>query len=261
MKTLKPLRLGVLTRPFENERRPFLSVALLVFFPFDQPDRLLPEISLWKLVSAELGSEGILDECMPKPTAEVLLSARAFPRKAPQPSCRVRLQMGAIDRMLYVFGDRRWTMAGLTDPEPFTSMPLTWAHAFGGEGFAKNPAGRGVKPIKGDKGEIHPLPNVEDPKALVGSPRDKPEPAALGPYDIASPHRMSKSGTYDDRWMKERYPGFPEDFDWTFFNVAPEAQRFKGHLAGGETFTLESINVGFDRLASGSALRDVVLFD
>lgn len=242
MKTVKPLRLGVLTRPFENERRYYLSVAVLVFFPFDLPERLLPEISMWKLVAEELGGEGVLDECMPKVAAEVLLSARAFPHNAPQPSTQVRLQMGAIDRALYVFGDRRWTLAGVTDPEPFSSMPITWAKAFGGEGFAKNPAGKGFKPVRTEAGEIHPLPNIENPKQLVHSPRDKPEPAGFGPMDIAWPQRTAKAGTYDDRWLKERYPGYPVDFDWTFFNVAQEGQRLAEFPSGGEEFVLSNMH-------------------
>jgi uncharacterized protein YjbI with pentapeptide repeats len=242
MKTVKPMRLGVLTRPFEDERKSFLSVALLVFFPFDQPDRLLPDISMWKLIAAELGAEGVLDECMPKRSAEVLLSARAYPRGAPQPACRVRLQMGGVDRTLYVFGDRTWKLTGPTDPEPFASMPLNWSRAFGGEGFAKNPLGKGAKPVKGEAGETHPMPNVEDPQHLVRSTRDRPDPAALGPIDLTWPQRSVKTGTYDERWMKERYPGFPADFDWTFFNVASEGQRFAGFLRGGEPFSLENMH-------------------
>lgn len=242
MKTLKPLRLGVLTRPFENERRYYLSVAVLVFFPFDQPERLLPEISLWKLVAEELGDEGVLDECMPKSTAEVLLGARAFPPNGPKPSCQVRLQMESVERTLYVFGDRRWTAAGVTDPAPFSGMPITWARAFGGEGFAKNPIGKGMKPVRVGDAEMHELPNVENPKQLVRSPRDRPDPAGFGSVDVSWPQRTSKAGTYDDKWLKERYPGYPADFDWTFFNVAPEGQRFPGFLRGGEAFVLENMH-------------------
>ncbi|MRG94286.1 DUF2169 family type VI secretion system accessory protein [Polyangium spumosum] len=242
MKTLKPLRLGVLTRPFENERRYYLSIAVMAFFPFDQPERLLPEISMWKLVADELGQEGILDECMPKSTAELLLGARAFPPNGPKPSCHVRLQMESVDRTLYVFGDRRWTLAGVTDPQPFSGLPITWSRAFGGEGFAKNPIGKGAKPVRADDVEVHELPNVENPKQLVRSPRDRPDPAGFSPLDISWPQRTSKAGTYDDRWLKERYPGYPADFDWTFFNVAPEGQRFADFLRGGEEFVLENMH-------------------
>jgi uncharacterized protein YjbI with pentapeptide repeats len=242
MKTLKPLRLGVMTRPYENERRYYLSVSVLVFFPFDEPNRLLPEISMWKLVGGELGPEGVLDEVMPKASAEVLLSARAFPPNGPQPSCQVRLQMGPVQRQLYIFGDRKWTLTGPTDPEPFTEMPIVWSRAFGGEGFAKNPIGKGFKPVRTDAGESHPLPNVESPKQIIKSQRDRPDPASFGPLDLSWPQRTSLAGTYDDRWLKERYPGYPADFDWTFFNVAPEGQRFTGFLKGGEEFVLENMH-------------------
>ncbi|MBK9261688.1 MAG: DUF2169 domain-containing protein [Polyangiaceae bacterium] len=257
MKTIKPLRLGILTRPFENARQYYLSVAVMAFFPFDTPERLLPEISLWKLVAKELGEEGILDEGMPKSAAEVLVAGHAFPPNPPKPHCHVRLRMRSIDRTLYVFGDRQWTLGGPTDPEPFTSMPITWSRAFGGEGFDKNPHGKGIKPIKSEQKEWHPLPNVENPQKLIRSTRDKPDPAGFSPFDVTFSQRAGKAGTYDDRWLKEQYPGFPLDFDWTFFNVAPEEQRFEDFLRGGEEFTIDnmhpSIAISKGRLPRGRA--------
>lgn len=242
MKTLKPMRLGVLTRPFENERKYYLSIGVLVFFPFDDPDYLLPDIALWKLSASELGSEGILDECMPKSSAEVLLSAKAFPKNPPQGSCHVRFQMETTDRTLYIFGDRTWGFIHPSDPEPFESMPISYSRAFGGEGFALNPIGKGYASIQTPQGSIRPLPNIEHPKQIIASPNDRPEPAGFMPLPITSPLRQQKVGTYDDAWLKERYPGFPADFDWTFFNVAPETQRFKGFLKGGESFVCENMH-------------------
>lgn len=242
MKTVKPLRLGVLTRPFENARQYYLSVAVITFFPFDLPERLLPEVSLWKLVATELGEEGILDEGMPKSTAEVLVAGRAFPPNPPKPHCLVRLRMGHIDRSLYVFGDRQWGLGGPTDPQPFNDMPITWSRAFGGEGFQKNPHGRGLKPIKVGEREVHPLPNIENPQKLIRSMRDRPDPAGFSSFDVSFAQRAEKAGTYDDRWLKEQYPGFPVDFDWTFFNVAPEEQRFPQFLRGGEEFTIDNMH-------------------
>lgn len=242
MKTIKPLRLGVLTRPFENERSYYLSVGIVVFFPFDAPDYLLPDAALWKLTAEELGAEGILDECMPKPAAEVLLRANAYPKNAPQPSCHVRFQMEGIDRTLYVFGDRVWGLVHPSDPEPFVCMPILYSRAFGGPGYDQNPQGKGLASLQTARGEVCPLPNIEHPKQVIASPNDRPNPVGLMPLPISSPLRAQYAGTYDDAWFAERYPGFPADFDWTFFHVAPEEQRFPSFLKGGEIFMCENMH-------------------
>ena len=53
MKTLKPMRIGVLTRVFENDQQAYLVVSLLAFFRLSPPEEgaspLLSEIALWKL--------------------------------------------------------------------------------------------------------------------------------------------------------------------------------------------------------------------
>ncbi len=237
MKVIKPLRLGVLTKPFEKDLKFHLSISLVAFFPFDNPDRLLPDVALWKLAGEVLGAEAILDELMPKPKAELLVAGSAFPPNPPQPHCRVRVAMADVDRSLYVFGDRFWRTTSPTDPVPFSEMPLSWSKAFGGEGFALNPAGKGIK-----AGAVHALPNVEDPKQLVLSPGDAPAPACMLSLDLASVARIAKAGTYDQSWLEQRYPGFPVDFDWSFFQVAQAEQRFGAFLRGGETFTVENMH-------------------
>ena len=42
-------------------------------------------------------------------------------------------------------------------------MPLIWERAFGGEGYAQNPVGKGAAPVSTPHGEFQFLPNVEDP--------------------------------------------------------------------------------------------------
>jgi uncharacterized protein YjbI with pentapeptide repeats len=242
MKVMKPLRLGVLTRTFEDGPRFHLVVTLLGFFPIDEPRRILMEPSLWKLAATELGPEGVLDECMPKLRGEVLVKGDAYPRGGPAPSTHVRAVVGPVDKTLYVFGDRRWRLAGPTDPAPFARMPITYANAFGGEGYERNPAGKGYVPVEAGGGEVRPLPNVEDPAHIVRAPGDRPEPAGLMPHDIAGPQRRAHAGTYDDHWLKERYPGFPRDFDFSFFSVAPPDQRIEGFFQGGEAIRVENMN-------------------
>ena len=76
----------------------------------------------------------------------------------------------------------------------------------------------------------------------MASRKDQPEPAGFGPLDISWPQRTSKAGTYDQKWLKERFPGFAEDMDWTIFNTAPEDQQLEGFLTGDEDFFFEHMH-------------------
>jgi uncharacterized protein YjbI with pentapeptide repeats len=242
MKTWKPQRLSVLTRTFENEHQPYLVVSILVFFPFEAPAQLLPEVSMWKFVAAELGKDAALDLCMPKERAEVLVHGRAYPVNRPQPACAVQLKMGTIDKKLYVVGDRHWEANGASAPIPFEVMPVGWENAYGGEGYAANPHGKGAAPIKTESGRVHWLPNVEDPKHLMKSPGNRPVPVGFGAYEETWPQRFKKLGTYDQEWLEKRFPGFAKDMDWGYFNIAPEDQRIQGFFAGGEAFSIENMH-------------------
>jgi len=51
------------------------------------------------------------------------------------------------------------------------------------------------------------------------------------------PERWTKLGTYDAKWLAERWPHLPKDFDWSFFQSAPHAQRLH-HLRGDEPFEI-----------------------
>lgn len=240
MKVIKPLKLGYLARPFEHRREHYYGVALMLHFAFDQPRRLLPDIDLWKLVAEELKGAP-LDVGLPKARAEFLVTGSAY---SPEPTATlpVRAQVGALEKELYVIGDRTWRRDVPSAPEPFTEMPLGWERAFGGEGFAKNPLGRGVRPTAGPSGEVHPLPNVELPGKLVTSPRARPEPAGFGAYDLTWPQRFGKLGTYDRAWLEGAFPGFATDVDWTAFNVAPEDQQQADAFRGDERVVLENLH-------------------
>jgi uncharacterized protein YjbI with pentapeptide repeats len=249
MKIIKPMRLGVLTKVFEHQHAPHLIVSLLVCFPFASPRRFLHEASLWKMAGEELGRDAVLDECNPKVRGEVLVTGRCFAAGGvPRIGSSVRVALGSVDKTLYVVGDRRWGLLGMSDPEPFTEMPISWRRAFGGEGYPQNPIGKGAGPIQVDGVRVHPLPNVEDPRDLVKASRDRPAPAGLEGYDLTWPQRASKAGTYDAAWMKHERPGFPRDFDPTYFNTTPPDQQIEGYFRGDEGFVLENMHPSLPRM-------------
>ncbi|WP_437691969.1 DUF2169 family type VI secretion system accessory protein [Sorangium sp. So ce176] len=242
MKTIKPQKLGLLHRAFEDGSDCYLSVTIFAFFSLGPPAALLSEIDLWKFVAAELGKDAVLDMGMPKPRGELLISGRACPRGGRAPACAVRARLGAVDKTLYAIGDRTWRRGVPTEPEPFTEMPIVWERAFGGPGFAMNPVGKGAQPVETNAGELHPLPNIELPGALITSPTDQPAPAGFGPIDIMWPQRFARMGTYDHKWLKERFPGFAEDTDLGMFNAAPEDQQIQGFFRGDEPMVLENMH-------------------
>lgn len=247
MKVVKPLKLGVIHRPYERMGQYYLAVATCAFFTFDQPDILLPEITMWPFAASALGKDAMLDAGMPKQSGEVLIKAKCFtPKGPPRTGMQVRSKVGAIEKKLYIFGDRCWrrklTSWQISEPTPFTEMEISWAHAFGGSGYEQNPLGKGFRPTERGQIEGLPLPNVEDPQQLLSSPNDRPLPAGYEPLDLIWPQRFAKMGTYDDRWLQERFPHFANDLDWRIFNVAPADQWLKGYFEGGEVVELEGMH-------------------
>ena len=176
------------------------------------------------------------DRALFKPCADVTLRGAARPVK-PVAQTKVRfsfgLRDGGFERELAVFGERRWKRGAPSRPQRFESVPLSWAHAFGGPDDAANPDGCG---IDGDK-----LPHVEDPAELVISRSDRPRPAGFAPIGMHWPERWSRLGTYDGAWQRERFPFFPDDFDWRFFQVAPPPQQLET-LAGDERYRIEGMH-------------------
>lgn len=109
-------------------------------------------------------------------------------------SLRMEVRIGEkFRRQVDVLGDRRWVRDGgglaMSEPEPFTAMPLTWDRAFGGTvpidggefSFPDNVHGRGIV-LTAEQAEGVPLPNLEDPEHRIASFEDHPEPIGTAPY-------------------------------------------------------------------------------
>jgi uncharacterized protein YjbI with pentapeptide repeats len=243
MKVIKPQKLAVLHRTYEKAGKHYLAVTLGIFFPVDQPERLLPEVAMWKLIAEQLGKEAILDLGMPKLRGEAILRAKCFSRDATRTGMQVRFRLGSIDKTLWVFGNRQWrknvTGSRIGDPQPFTEINIGWENAFGGPGFESNPVGKGID-SQGATAES--LPNVEDPKHLVARPTDRPQPAGFWRYDLMWPQRISKIGTYDEDYLQSRFPYYAENLDWGIFNEAPIDQQIDGFFKCGTDFSCEGLH-------------------
>lgn len=254
MQVIKPQRIAVLFRPYEHLQRFHLAVTAVLYFPFAQPDYLLPEIAMWKRVAEELGKDAVFDMCMPKPNAEALVVGKCYaPGGTPVTRSTVALTLGPpdkplIDKRLNVFGERLWqrrvTGIAASEPAPFSDMPIDFTRAFGGPNTPHNPLGKGdaPSPPAGDGSVAHRLPNVEDAKFPIVSPDDKPPPASFSPVDFTWPQRASRAGTYDGKWLKERFPGYADDMDAAIFNAAPPDQWIAGFFRGDEAFAITGMH-------------------
>lgn len=245
MKTIKPFKLGVLTRTFELDRKHYFVPTVLVFCELGLERCLFPEVELWQLAATELGKEAILDECMPKQRGELLVHGRCFTaNRVPRTAASARVKVGAIDKTLYAIGNRVWRRDGTPgDPEPFTEMPIVYSRAFGGEGYPLNPIGVGLSKTKESGQEIHRMPNIEWPGKLIQSKSDRPAPAGFGPFDVTWAQRWPKIGTYDMKWVREQLPGLAKDMDLSLWNAAPEDQQLSsGFFEGSEDIMLQNMH-------------------
>lgn len=188
------------------------------------------------------------DFALYKPRADLMLVGRCHPPGGRAvPSCRVTFQVGQVGRSLRVYGDRWWAASGagseMTDPAPFSEMELSWERAYGGPECRDNPVGRGHEAITLEDGRpAWPLPNIEYPEQRIASPSDRPAPAGFGPIPQGWEPRTSMVGTYGDEWLRTRWPWFPEDLDWGFFNAAPSILQPDGFLQGDEEVYLENLH-------------------
>lgn len=247
MKIIRPLQLSFNHQVLEQNRKFYFIASATLGVNLRTGEELL-ELDSIKDAMECIGDSALPDTGMPKPNGEVLVTGKCFaPDQRPVPAHQVSFNVGPVAKTLYVFGDRYWRRKGglvkvISDREPFTEMDLSYENAFGGEGFAKNPKGKGM-PIKIETGEtVQPLPNIEDPNHLIGSPNDTPEPASFGPLDPARPQRMRFSGTYDDTYLQKYYPGYPEDLDWRYFLCAPKDQWIKDYFIGNEAFEIQNMH-------------------
>jgi uncharacterized protein YjbI with pentapeptide repeats len=85
---------------------------------------------------------------------------------------------------------------------------------------------------------LTPVPNIEYPADLIGSPGDRPSPASLNRIDLMCEQRMSHAGTYDQNYLETRMPGFPDDLNYDYFNDTPKDQWASDFFSGGESFEI-----------------------
>ncbi|MEI2417234.1 DUF2169 domain-containing protein [Orrella sp. JC864] len=225
MRIIKPLRLGLLSRPYQYRGRHHLGVSVLAYGRLDGT-QLLPEAELWKLAGQVLDEDESLDLGLPKPCAEFLVSGKAYAHATTDPGrCAVQVQVAGLQKHLLVSGARAWRDGRLSEPEPVQGVPVNWRHAYGGPQFEENPVGIGM--AKAADGSW-PAPQVEYFDDRMQRPGSACRPASLGAVSPIRPRRFKLTGDYDPGWLEQGFPGLPDTLDPHFFNCAPPDQWFVG---------------------------------
>lgn len=233
---------------YRRPRRPEMTLFVKGTFSLapDAPVAALEDQGSLTAEAFHEGDEERLGECLYpgdfadwKPNAEVLLRGACHaPAGRPVTEHAARFGVGAWAKELRVVGPRVWTdgvRAKFSEPLPFTRMELSYANAFGGPGYAPNPAGKGWKTPE--------LPTVEAPDDRLEARSQTPEPASFGPLNPAWAQRAGKVGKdYGKRWLAERAPAYAADFDWSHFSAAPSDQQLSGYLRGDEDVTLQGLH-------------------
>ena len=205
-----------------------------------------------------------------KPQCDVLLKARAFaPNGEPTSRVSAGVMVGSWQKIISIVGERRWfKLAGsarATPAKPFIQQDISYDTAFGGtdvnpkqpdriETFLPNPVGTGY--CRFDENlEGLSLPTSEEQGQVVTDPKGNYRPMAFGPIGRNWDPRFRYAGTYDQRWLAEKLPYLPDDFDYQYFQAAPVDQRIP-YPQGGEPIVLA--NLTEDGRVASSVPRETV---
>jgi hypothetical protein len=255
------------TRGFDRDGRELIIVAVKATFSLPENERVEPalaeeQVPLTKadVFSGEPGFSAPLyesDYAHRKPKCDVLLNGSAYaPGGKRTERVTVSLRVGTMEKSFDVVGSRQWKRGVLlidsTYPEPFTVMPISYDNAFGGvdrsqedplkyRWYPSNHAGVGYHEyLDPEILDGKPLPNTEETGRKVIDPRGKYKPMAFGPVGRAWQPRPKYAGTYDQNWLDHRAPFWPDDFNYRYFQAAPDDQQIP-YPRGGEEVLLTNL--------------------
>lgn len=204
------------------------------------------EMEIWQCTDRLAQNQIPVDEFSPKTVSEFLVEGKFFsPGAQPVRAGYVEVEVGDTCKRINVFGDRYWKDgAGLattfTEPEELLELQLDWAFAYGGEGYLANPFGKGYQ--RDESRDLHPLPNLELDTDQLGDPNGRPQPATFLPLRPDDPGRIKRAGTYRNDYVEKYFPGYPDDFDVSFFNRCRPDQQVPNQLTDQTRFCLSHLH-------------------
>ena len=199
-----------------------------------------------------------------KPKCDVIVvNATAYsPGARPMRKWVAGVRVNSWTKYLTVTGPRSFASFGrVTQPDPAISVPLNYSLAFGGErktALSASEIANGVQPAVWDTDERNPVglgfghsdrakqATASNEKPSKWTIRDKPLnlaapqleqdgsaftgqanylPVSLGCIGRAWRPRRELAGIYDEAWKAQQWPLPPEDFDYGYWNCAPQDQQ------------------------------------
>jgi len=246
LEIIQPMDLEAGYRSFSMLGKHRLTTSIKLFFPLQGG---IPVLNSKAYPLLEDTAGAYCDEALPKLSTEYLVIGEAqTPDEKSLPSILCRVNLAGKRKALRIIGERFWVggLAGISSPLPFNKLPLSWSKSFGGSEFKLNTYGRGIDSedasILGLDEKIIALPNIEPDGKIITGKGQRPDPVNFCAIPQDSPTRSQFLGTYDENWLKTRFPGFPDDFSMKAFYSASKDQRFDHFLVGGEDYELENLN-------------------
>ena len=254
------------TMGFEPDGRELLVVIMKATYTIPEPGRtpVLSDDQVGLTEADEFTGEPGLsaplretDYSHRKPRCDVVLNGTAYaPFNQPVERVRVSLSVGSLLKSFYVFGDRVWhgDMFSVypSRPKPFLAQQISYDRAFGGvdtdadrpekvETYRENPVGVGFRPISKKQALIGQLlPNTAESPEPVDNPTGSFRPMSFGHVARNFYPRYTLAGTYDQHWLENRAPFWPDDFTYAFFQSTSADQQIP-YLVGNEPVVLENL--------------------
>lgn len=172
------------------------------------------------------------------------------------------LAVGGNQRLLRAHGLRDWIPEGTRDGKPHWRMsearpvdfvPLDYRYAAGSKVYGHmdndlhgmNPIGAYlIDPDITPANIVTPVAMIDSETAPVINAFTPVQPQGLSPVAPHWKQRADFTGTTDKEWEETRFPNFPKDFDYHFYQTASRGLITRGYLNGGEAIKLYNLTLG-----------------
>ena len=160
---------------------------------------------------------------------------------------RVTGRGAVLEKHLLATGPRNWAHDGqwrLGASPMVDHVPLDWRLATGGRVIGdpdgtvdpRNPIGAGVihRDYTSEKLTLPAAQIFSETAPFDATPTQPPPPEGMGPIAPWAASRSAQAGTYDQVWQDHHHPLLPLDFDYRFYQSAPEDLQVPGYLHPGD---------------------------
>lgn len=194
-------------------------------------------------------------------------------------NCGIRIDgEHRLEKQLMVYGPRQWNPIWskkpdeaqkenwqkyreffshweLSEPELSNCVPIRYEYAYGGLtekmgshgeieqiAYEHNPIGVGwIDQQATDHTQSVKAAQIESIDEPIVEPYQHYAPQSLGPIPPAWLPRRPLGGTYDQNWIDNIWPEWPQDYDFSFHNSAPMHMQYPAYMTGKERIQLMNL--------------------